>query len=72
MLVFSVEEGEFRFRDSHWQERVGDRRLRPELVVCRGRRVRPAEVPVRLRRLTAWDDEAYATMRTAAAAAGRY
>ena len=72
VLVFAVEEGEFRFRDSHWQERVGHRRLRPELVVCRGRQVRPAEVPVRLRRLTAWDDEAYATMRTAAAAAGNY
>lgn len=72
VLVFAVEEGEFRFRDSHWQERVGHRRLRPELVVCRGRQVRPAEVPVRLRRLTAWDHEAYATMRTAAAAAGNY
>ena len=72
VLVFSVEEGEFRFHDSHLQERTGDRRLRPELVVCRGRRVRPAEVPVRLRRLTAWDEETYAVMRSAAAAAGRY
>ena len=72
VLVFSVQEGEFRFRDSHLQERTGDRLLRPELVVCRGRQVRPAEVPVRLRPLTAWDEETYAAMRTAAAAAGKY
>ena len=72
VLVFSVEEGEFRFQDSHSQERIGHRRLRPELVVCRGRQVRPADVPVRLRRLTSWDEETYATMRTAAATAGRY
>ena len=69
VLVFSVQEGEFRFRDSHLQERVGERRLRPELVICRGRQVRPSEVPVRLRRLTAWDDDA---MRVATAAAGTY
>ena len=72
VLVFSVEEGEFRFQDSHSQERTGHRRLRPELVVCRGRQVRPADVPVRLRRLTPWDDETYTVMRTSAAAAGRY
>ena len=72
MLVFSVEEGEFRFQDSHSQERIGHRRLRPELVVCRGRQVRPADVAVRLRRLTPWDDETYSAMRTSAAAAGRY
>ena len=72
VLVFSVEDGEFRFRDSHLQERVGDRRLRPELVVCRGRQVRPADVPVRLRRLTPWDEETYAAMRTATATAGKY
>ena len=72
VLVFSVEEGEFPFRDSHLQERTGDRLLRPELVICRGRQVRPAEVPVRLRPLTAWDQEVYAAMRTAAAAAGNY
>lgn len=72
LLVFSVQEGEFRFQDSHLQERVGERLLRPELVVCRGRTVRPAEVPVRLRRMTSWDDEAYAAMRAATAAAGNY
>ena len=70
VLVFSVQEGEFRFRDSHLQERVGARRLRPELVVSRGRLVRPAEVPVRLRRLTPWDEETHAAMRAATAAAG--
>ena len=72
ITVFAVEEGEFRFQDSHLQERIGDRRLRTELVVCRGRQVRPANVPVRLRRLTAWDEETYSVMRTSAAAAGNY
>ena len=72
VLVFSVEEGEFRFQDSHLQDRVGDRLVRPELVVCRGRQVRPAEVPVRLRPLTPWDEEVYAAMRAATAAAGRF
>ena len=72
VLVFTVEEGEFRFQDSHLQERVAHRRLRPELVVCRGRLVRPAEVPVRLRPMMPWDEEIYATIRAAAAAAGRY
>ena len=72
VLVFSVEQGEFRFQDSHLQERVGERRLRPELVVSRGRVVRPSEVPVRLRRMTPWDEETYAMMRASAAAAGNY
>ena len=72
VLVFSVEQGEFRFQDSHLQERVGERRLRPELVVSRGRVVRPSEVPVRLRRLTPWDEETYTTLRETAAAAGSY
>ena len=72
VLVFSVEEGEFRFQDSHFQERIGERRLRPELVVSGGRVVRPAEVPVRLRRMTPWDEETYGILRETAAAAGNY
>ena len=72
VLVFSVEAGEFRFQDSHLQERVGERRLRPELVVVRGRVVKPSEVPVRLRRMTPWDDETHAALRETAAAAGNY
>ena len=72
VLVFSLEEGEFRFQDSHLQERVGERRLRPGLVVACGRVVKPSEVPVRLRRMTSWDDETYAAMRNSAATAGNY
>ena len=72
VLVFSMREGEFRFRDSHLQERIGDRRIKPELIVCRGRQVLPGEIPVRLRRLTAWDEETFATMRAATNAAGNF
>jgi dihydroorotase len=72
VLVFSVEEGEFRFQDSHLQERIGERRLQPELVVCRGRLVRPSEVPVRLRRMTPWDEETYAKLSETSASAGNY
>ena len=57
ILVFSVEEGEFEYEDTHLQIEKARKKLTPHLVFRKGKPIEPGAYPIRLRPFLPCDRE---------------
>jgi predicted amidohydrolase len=57
ILVFSVDEGDFDFEDTHLRVERGHKRVTPQLVFRKGVQIKPGAYPTRLRPFLQCDHE---------------
>jgi len=57
VLIFEIETGEFKFEDTHMQVEMGEKRIKPYLVLKEGKVIQPGQVAICLRKLYESDQE---------------
>ena len=59
IFIFEIEEGEFKFEDTHMRTEIGKYRIKPSLVLKAGEVIHSGQIEVRLRELFDCDKEYY-------------
>ncbi len=62
VLVFTIEDGEFDFEDTHLRIEKGRRRITPRLVLRKGEPIEPGSQPICLRPLYPYDQDVFDTI----------